>query len=66
MKKLIIAAIALVAGAGLLSAQNRKAVRLNEVMVENNASIVDDYGGRHGGMSSSTPTSVPSRSPACI
>lgn len=48
MKKLIIAAIALVAGAGLLSAQNRKAVRLNEVMVENNASIVDDYGERHG------------------
>lgn len=48
MKKLIIAAIALVAGAGLLSAQNRKAVRLNEVMVENSASIVDDYGEHHG------------------
>lgn len=49
MKKIfIIAAIALVAGCASLSAQSRKAVRLNEVMVENNSSIVDDYGERHG------------------
>lgn len=49
MKKIfIIAAIALVAGCASLSAQSRKAVRLNEVMVENNSSIIDDYGERHG------------------
>ncbi len=47
-KTFIIAAIALVAGCASLSAQSRKAVRLNEVMVENNSSIVDDYGERHG------------------
>lgn len=29
-------------------AQSRKAVRINEVMVENQSSIVDDYGQRHG------------------
>lgn len=43
-KRLIIAIIALVAGVSVLSAQGRKSVRLNEVMVENNSSIVDDYG----------------------
>ena len=43
-KRIIIAAIALVAGASSLMAQSRKAVRLNEVMVENTSSIVDDYG----------------------
>ncbi len=43
-KRIIIAAIALVAGATSLMAQSRKAVRLNEVMVENTSSIVDDYG----------------------
>ena len=47
-KTFIIAAIALVAGSASLSAQSRKAVRLNEVMVENNSSIIDDYGERHG------------------
>ncbi|MDE6453513.1 MAG: OadG family protein [Muribaculaceae bacterium] len=47
-KRIIIAAIALAAGASALSAQSRKAVRLNEVMVENNSSIVDDYGVRTG------------------
>ena len=47
-KTFIIAAIALVAGCASLSAQSRKAVRLNEVMVENNSSIIDDYGERHG------------------
>lgn len=47
-KRIIIAAIALAAGASALSAQSRKAVRLNEVMVENSSSIVDDYGEHHG------------------
>lgn len=47
-KRIIIAAIALAAGTSLISAQSRKAVRLNEVMVENNSSIVDDYGEHHG------------------
>ena len=47
-KTFIIAAIDLVAGCASLSAQSRKAVRLNEVMVENNSSIIDDYGERHG------------------
>ncbi len=47
-KTFIIASIALVAGCASLSAQSRKAVRLNEVMVENNSSIIDDYGERHG------------------
>jgi len=47
-KRILIAAIALVAGATAMSAQSRKAVRLNEVMVENNSSIIDDYGERHG------------------
>lgn len=47
-KRIIIAAIALVAGASSLMAQSRKAVRLNEVMVENTSSIVDDYGVHHG------------------
>lgn len=47
-KRILIAAIALAAGAMAVSAQSRKAVRLNEVMVENNSSIVDDYGERHG------------------
>lgn len=47
-KRIIIAAIALVAGASSLMAQSRKAVRLNEVMVENTSSIVDDYGEHQG------------------
>ena len=47
-KRIIIAAIALAAGTSLISAQSRKAVRLNEVMVENSSSIVDDYGEHHG------------------
>ena len=47
-KSIIIAAIALAVGAQSLSAQSRKAVRLNEVMVENSSSIVDDYGEHHG------------------
>ncbi|MDE6497643.1 MAG: OadG family protein [Muribaculaceae bacterium] len=47
-KRIIIAAIALVAGASSLMAQSRKAVRLNEVMVENTSSIVDDYGEHRG------------------
>lgn len=47
-KSIIIAAIALAASAQSLSAQSRKAVRINEVMVENSSSIVDDYGEHHG------------------
>ncbi|MDE6109980.1 MAG: OadG family protein [Muribaculaceae bacterium] len=47
-KRIIIAAIALVAGASSLMAQSRKAVRINEVMVENTSSIVDDYGEHKG------------------
>ena len=38
--------LALMASAAF--AQSRKAVRINEVMVENQSSIVDDYGQRHG------------------
>ena len=40
--------MSLVVMASAAFAQSRKAVRINEVMVENQSSIVDDYGQRHG------------------
>lgn len=43
---LIIAALALVAATA--SAQGRKSLRINEVMVANDSSVVDDYGYRNG------------------
>lgn len=43
--KLLIIALALACACGFASAQNRKALRINEVMVVNDStSIVDDYG----------------------
>jgi sodium pump decarboxylase gamma subunit len=46
-KKIILLIVALVATATTLSAQGRKALRINEVMVVNESSIVDDFG-EHG------------------
>lgn len=47
-KYLSIALVALAAlGAPSLAAQSRQALKLNEVMVENQTSIVDDYGEHH-------------------
>lgn len=49
MKRKLILTAMLVAAVGATGfAQNRKALRLNEVMVQNESSIVDDYGERHG------------------
>lgn len=47
-RKLLLTAIIVVASASALFAQDRKALRINEVMVENESSIIDDYGERHG------------------
>ncbi len=47
-KKLFMLTMSLVVMASAAFAQSRKAVRINEVMVENQSSIVDDYGQRHG------------------
>ena len=46
-KKLFLLTVSLVVMASAAFAQSRKAVRINEVMVENQSSIVDDYGQRH-------------------
>lgn len=47
MKRIIlIAIVALLGGAMSLSAQGRRGLRINEVMVANDSSVVDDYG-RH-------------------
>lgn len=46
LRKLFIAALALAACAGSMSAQARKGLRINEVMVENQTSVVDEYGNR--------------------
>lgn len=46
-KKLFLLTMSLVVMASAAFAQSRKAVRINEVMVENQSSIVDDYGERH-------------------
>lgn len=45
-KYLTLAVTLLAAGTLSLSAQNRKALKINEVMVQNESSIVDDYGQR--------------------
>lgn len=47
-KKIFMLTMSLVVMASAAFAQSRKAVRINEVMVENQSSIVDDYGQRHG------------------
>lgn len=47
-RKLIITAVIVAAAVSVSFAQNRKALRINEVMVQNETSIVDDYGERHG------------------
>lgn len=47
-KKIVIAALAFVVGAISGFAHDRKALRINEVMVENTNSVVDEYGERHG------------------
>ncbi len=47
-RKLLLTAIIVAASASVLFAQDRKALRINEVMVENESSIIDDYGERHG------------------
>lgn len=47
-KKLFMLTMSLVVMASAAFAQSRKAVRINEIMVENQSSIVDDYGQRHG------------------
>jgi len=46
-QKLCLLLIALLACSGAM-AQNRRALRINEVMVQNNSSIVDEYGHRSG------------------
>ncbi|MDE7388872.1 MAG: OadG family protein [Muribaculaceae bacterium] len=43
-RKLLTLVIALMAGAGFCSAQSRGALRINEVMVQNDSNFVDDYG----------------------
>lgn len=46
-RKLILTAMTVLLSASAAFAQGRKALRINEVMVENESSIVDDYGERH-------------------
>ncbi len=43
-RKLLTLVIALMAGAALCSAQSRGALRINEVMVQNDSNFIDDYG----------------------
>ena len=43
-KKLMILLMAVVACATIASAQGRRGLRINEVMVQNDSSVVDDYG----------------------
>ena len=47
-RKLFLTAILVAAAVSIVSAQSRKALRVNEVMVENESSIIDDYGEHHG------------------
>ena len=47
MKKIILLVLAVVCSIATLDAQSRKALRINEVMVAGDSSIVDDYG-NHG------------------
>lgn len=47
-RKLFLTAIFVAAAVSIVSAQSRNALRVNEVMVENESSIIDDYGEHHG------------------
>lgn len=47
-RKLLLTAMLVVVAASSALAQSRKALRINEVMVQNESSIVDDYGEHHG------------------
>ena len=47
MKKNLIAILLLLVGvAGVANAQGRRGLRINEVMVQNDSSIIDDFGRR--------------------
>ena len=48
IKRLTLLFVALTTLAGIASAQGRKALRINEVMISNESSVVDDYGQRNG------------------
>ena len=45
-RRFFLLAITLMACAGIVSAQARKGLRINEVMVENVSNAIDDYGER--------------------
>lgn len=47
-KNILLVIVALVACVASMSAQGRKGLCINEVMVQNDSSVVDDYGLRHG------------------
>ena len=47
MKKLFITLLVVIAGCSVAMAQSRGGLRINEVMVVNDSSVVDDYGERH-------------------
>lgn len=47
-KKIVLLVVAIIAVASAASAQGRKQLRINEVMVQNDSNYVDDYGLRHG------------------
>ncbi len=47
-KNILLLIIAIVASTATLSAQGRKGLYINEVMVQNDSSSIDDYGLRHG------------------
>lgn len=44
--RLLILLVAIVGCASLVSAQGRRGLRINEVMVKNDSSMVDEYGNR--------------------
>lgn len=46
-KKIIVLLLCAVAGTACVFAQGRKAVRINEVMVQNDSNYIDDYGQYH-------------------
>lgn len=46
-RKIFLTAMVVLTAASAAFAQGRKALRINEVMVQNESSIVDDYGERH-------------------
>ena len=48
MKRILFLTAMFVLAASATFAQSRKALRINEVMVQNESSIVDDYGEHHG------------------